>query len=111
MQWDKWISTLNNFKYAVHLNPNTIGGTFHLNCAYLGIPCIGNIDTNTQKFCFPDLSVKSNDLKLSKKLAKKLRNDEDFYIHCSNKARELYLEHFCESVYKNKWNIIKEKIS
>jgi len=110
MQWNEWVVRLSKFKYAVHLNPNSIGGTFYLNCAYLGIPCIGNIHANTQRICFPDLSVESNDIGKAKQLMKKLRKDEEFYLYCSNKAKELYLEHFAENVYKDKWNKIINNI-
>jgi len=99
MEWTEWIHTLNRFKYAIHLNPNTIGGTFSLNCAYLGIPCIGNIDCNTQRLCFPDLSVQPDDIKRAKQLMKKLRNDEKFYLYCSKLAKEKYKEHFHENIY------------
>ena len=109
MEWTEWIHTLNRFKYAIHLNPNTIGGTFSLNCAYLGIPCIGNIDCNTQRLCFPDLSVQPDDIKGAKQLMKKLRKDEKFYLYCSKLAKEKYKEHFSETVYKdNMNNILKE---
>jgi len=99
MEWTEWIHTLNRFKYAIHLNPNTIGGTFSLNCAYLGIPCIGNIDCNTQRLCFPDLSVQPDDIKGAKQLMKKLRKDEKFYLYCSKLAKEKYKEHFHENIY------------
>jgi len=111
MEWDKWITRLSSFRYAVHLNPNSIGGTFHLNCAYLGIPCIGNINTNTQRTCFPDLSVEPNDIKTAKQLMKKLRKDEEFYLYCSKKAENLFLKHFHEEEYKKKWNKIMEEIN
>ena len=111
LTWNNWIHELNKRKYAVHMNPNTIGGTFYLNCAYLGIPCIGNIHANTQRLCFPDLSVEPNDIGKAKQLMKKLRKDEKFYLYCSNKAKELYLEHFAENVYKGKWNKIMEEIN
>ena len=110
MEWSEWIIKLSKFKYAIHLNPNSIGGTFYLNCAYLGIPCIGNINANTQRICFPDLSVEPNDIKKAKQLMEKLRNDKDFYLYCSNKAKELYIEHFHEQVYKDKWNKIENQI-
>ena len=110
MEWDEWIVRLSKFRYAVHLNPNSIGGTFYLNCAYLGIPCIGNIHTNTQRLCFPDLSVEPDDMKKAKQLLEKLRKDEEFYLYCSNKAEELYLKHFHESVYKDTWNTIEKNI-
>lgn len=110
MEWDEWIVRLSKFRYAVHLNPNSIGGTFHLNCAYLGIPCIGNIHTNTQRICFPDLSVEPDDIKKAKQLMEKLRKDEEFYLYCSNKSKEMYLKHFHESVYKDTWNNLKLEI-
>ena len=106
MEWQEWIFNLNRFKYAVHLNPNSIGGTFSLNCAYLGIPCIGNLHSNTQRICFPDLSVEPDNLREAKKLAKKLRSDEDFYLYCSDLSKTKYKEHFSEEVYKTKINKI-----
>ena len=110
MQWDEWIRALNAFKYAVHLNPNTIGGTFHLNCAYLGIPCIGNINTNTQRLCFPDLSVEPYDLKTARLLMRRLSSDSDFYHECSSKAKKLYKELFSETQYKKTWTNILNQI-
>ena len=38
-------------------------GTFALNCAYLGIPCIGYSGLDTQRLCHPDLSIKMADIK------------------------------------------------
>ena len=110
LNWKDWIFKLNDFKYAIHLNPNTIGGTFHLNCAYLGIPCIGNKHTNTQKICFPDLSVEPHDVKAAKKLIKKLYTDGNFYNECSIKAKELYSKEFSEESYILKWNKILQSI-
>ena len=108
MQWNQWITELSKFKYAVHLNPNTIGGTFYLNCAYLGIPCIGNINTNTQRLNFPDLSVQPDDLQKAKKLIWRLKEDKDFYKHVSTEARINYNKYFSEKQYKSIWqNIIK----
>ena len=108
MQWNQWITELSKFKYAVHLNPNTIGGTFYLNCAYLGIPCIGNINTNTQRVNFPDLSVQPDDLQKAKKLIRRLKEDKDFYKHVSTKAKINYNKYFSEKQYKSTWqNIIK----
>ena len=106
MEWVDWMIALNNFKYAIHLNPNSIGGTFSLNCGYLGLPCIGNIHSNTQRLCFPDLSVEPDDLKGAKDLARKLRMDEEFYLHCSNKSKELYNKHFSEKNYNKAWQKI-----
>ena len=87
MNWTEWMYKLSEFKYAVHLNPNTIGGTFSLNCGYLGIPCIGNIHQNTQRLCFPDLSIEPHDLKKAAELVEKLK-DKDFYEEISKKSKE-----------------------
>jgi len=46
--WTDWMKQLSSFKYAVHLMPTVAAGTFSLNCAYFGIPCIGNKSVDTQ---------------------------------------------------------------
>lgn len=110
LEWFDWMGELNKFKYAVHLNPNTIGGTFSLNCAYLGIPCIGNVHSNTQRLCFPELSVEHNDIKRAKELMKKLTTDSEFYKEMSNLSVENYNKHFSETNYKKVWNSIKNSV-
>lgn len=110
LTWTQWITELNKFKIAVHLNPNSIGGTFSLNCAYLGVPCIGNINSNTQRICFPDISVRPDDIKSAKYLIKRLDEDSDFYKEISEKALRLYKENFSENVYTKTWNNILDSI-
>ena len=110
LEWYDWMVRLNQFKYAVHLNPNTIGGTFSLNCAYLGIPCIGNVDSNTQRLCFPKTSVDHRDLNSAKKIAKKLLNDIDFYNEVSKTAIIEYQINFSEDTYIKQWNRIKSEL-
>jgi hypothetical protein len=111
MNWTEWIYKLSEFKYAVHLNPNTIGGTFSLNCGYLGVPCIGNIHQNTQRLCFPDLSIEPHDLKKATELVEKLK-DKDFYEEISKKSKENYRKHFSEDIYNKHMNkVIKEVMS
>ena len=108
--WVEWIRQLHNFKYAVHLNPNTIGGTFYLNCAYLGIPCIGNQKANTQRLCFPDLSVDTQDLVSAKAIAHQLKTDSDFYNECSDKAKKLYDKNFSLDSFMTTWDNILNKV-
>jgi hypothetical protein len=107
--WVDWIAELNKYKYAVHLNPNSIAGTFSLNCAYLGIPCIGNINSDAQRICYPKLSSHPDDLKFFKKVAKKLKEDNDFYMESSEEAKINYMTYYSEEVYKNTWNTIIQK--
>jgi len=99
--WNEWMQQLSSFKYAVHLMPTVAAGTFSLNCAYFGIPCIGNIDVDTQRICHPDLSVKVSDIDKARKLAKKLASDKEFYILCNNTAKENYKEYYNIDIWKN----------
>ena len=78
---------LSRFKYAVHLMPTHAAGTFSLNCAYYGIPCIGYEGLDTQELCFPHLTVKMGNLNKAKQLADRLKVDKDFYDDCSKTAK------------------------
>jgi len=104
LNWLDWIKTLSTFKYAVHLMPTIAAGTFSLNCAYFGIPCIGNEKVDTQRLCFPELSVDVEDINKARILATLLKNDLDFYNECSDKAKLNYMEHFHISKFKEKFN-------
>lgn len=101
MNWNQWIHNLNYFKYGVHLMRTHAAGTFALNCAYLGIPCIGYKGLDTQEICHPDLSVDLGDLQTARKLAKKLRQDEEFYLYCSNITKEKYNKHYHENIFNS----------
>lgn len=106
MLWVDWMKQLSSFKYAIHLNPNTIAGSFNLNCAYWGIPCVGNIHQDTQFKCFPDLSFEPDDLESSKKSIIKLKEDKDFYNQCSQDSMKNYKKYFSEKKYLLKMNKI-----
>jgi len=93
--WIDWMKNLSTFKYAVHLMPTVAAGTFALNCAYFGIPCIGNNKVDTQLLCHPSLSVDVEDVQSARELAVKLRDDAEFYNECSEMAKNNY--HTCYS--------------
>jgi len=95
--WVDWIYELSKHKYGVQLG-TAAAGTFNLNCAYLGIPCVGYNNVNTQR-CHPDLSVDVGDVERAKLLMKKLKEDTDFYSECSKTAIQKYNECFDEKVY------------
>jgi hypothetical protein len=105
VSWIEWMKQLSTFKYAVHLMPTVAAGTFSLNCAYLGIPCIGNKDVDTQRVCHPNLSVKVSDIKGARDLALRLRDDEDFYNKCSEEAKVNYRTHYDLEVWKSQMKI------
>ena len=98
MSWLDWMYELSKCKYGVQLG-TAAAGTFNLNCAYLGIPCIGYDNLNTQKYLHPDLSVPDGDIEQARKIAEKLRNDEEFYLYCSNKTKDNYKELYHEDKF------------
>jgi len=100
MNWIDWVNNLSRFKYAVHLMPTQAAGTFALNCAYHGIPCIGYKGLDTQELCFPHLTVDMDNLKKAKQLANRLKTDKSFYDDCSKISKQMYFENFSEVVYK-----------
>lgn len=100
--WLGWMRELSSFKYAVHLMPTPAAGTFNMNCAYFGIPCIGNKKVDTQNLCHPDLSIDVDDVESATQLATKLKEDKSFYEYCSNVAKENYRKYYSEEVWKEK---------
>jgi len=101
MNWLDWMRTLSTFKYAVHLMPTAAAGTFSLNCAYFGIPCIGNKTVDTQNLCHPRLSVDIDDVEKARALAIQLRDDKEFYTQCSVECKEKYKEHYDAEKWKS----------
>ena len=96
MDWVEWIKTLNNFKYGVHLMRTHAAGTFALNCAYLGIPCIGYEGLDTQEKCHPNLTVELGDLATAKEKLIQLKTEKDYYKHCSKIAKFNYKQYYDE---------------
>jgi len=99
MNWVQWINELNKRKYAVHLMRTHAAGTFALNCAYLGIPCIGYKGLDTQEICHPETTIELGDITKAKQIAQKLRKDEKFYLYCSKIAKDKYKEIYHEDKF------------
>ena len=99
LNWTNWITELSKRKYGVHLMRTHAAGTFALNCAYLGIPCIGYEGLDTQMICHPDCTVELGNIVQAKEIAKKLRKDEEFYLYCNNKAKERYNQFYHEDKF------------
>jgi hypothetical protein len=100
--WTGWMMQLSTFKYAVHLMPTVAAGTFSLNCAYFGIPCIGNIKVDTQRKCFPLTSVDVDDIHNARLLARQLQEDKEFYKAVSRDCKVGYNLEFGLNVWKKK---------
>ena len=99
MNWALWIKTLNQFKYGIHLMRTHAAGTFALNCAYLGIPCIGYTGLDTQEICHPDLTINLGDLENAKRLLILLEKDKEFYDKCSQISKINYKKYFHEDIF------------
>lgn len=99
LEWNQWVSELSKRKIGIHMMRTHAAGTFALNCAYLGIPCIGYEGLDTQRILHPELAVKDGDLQTAKKLVKELYSNESFRILCSKQSKELYQQHYHESVF------------
>jgi len=110
MVWTEWIKALSTFKYAIHLMPTIAAGTFSLNCAYLGIPCIGNENMDTQRILFPKLVVNVENLVKARELAKRLNNDESFYTECVEYAKEQYHKEYTREIWTNRMNKILSEL-
>lgn len=104
--WIDWMKQLSSFKYAVHLMPTIAAGTFSLNCAFFGIPCIGNEKVDTQKLCHPELSVDTEDVEKAAQLAQRLADEPDFYQECSRATKENYKKYYSQELFKQKLNTI-----
>ncbi len=99
LTWNNWMAELSKRKYAVHLMRTQAAGTFALNCAYFGIPCIGYKGLDTQEICHPLTTVDIGDLEKAKEIAHKLKTVPSFYKLCSETAVKRYNNEYTE----DKW--------
>jgi hypothetical protein len=90
MTWVEWMNNLSQYHAAVHMMPTHGAGTFALNCAFHGIPCIGYEGLDTQEELHSHLTVWEGDMETAKQYAKDLKDDEEFYKDCSETTRENY---------------------
>jgi hypothetical protein len=110
MMWNEWIQALANFNVGIHLMRTHAAGTFALNCAYLGIPCIGYKGLDTQQTLHPQLSVEIGDVEQANSLAIRLQDEREFYNYCSQNAKDNYKMFYTENVWLQNWKTIYEQI-
>ena len=102
--WQDWINTLSQFHVGIHLMRTHAAGTFAMNCAWHGIPCIGYKGLDTQEICHPNLTVDLGDLHKARELAVRLKEEPGFYDECSKMARDRWEEEYSEEHYLSRWN-------
>jgi hypothetical protein len=71
---------------GVHLDPRDTWGRFALDCAAVGIPCVGSNRAQTQRQLFPELTVDWLDCDLAATLVGRLGADSAFYEQCVARA-------------------------
>ena len=98
MNWNDWMVEVSKFKYGVHLIPTVAAGTFSLNCAYFGIPVIGNEKLDTQRLLHPNLSVDVSDIESAMLMVEMLK-DPIFYKKKSEEAKDNYQTYYTKEVW------------
>jgi len=104
MSWREWISALSQFNIGVHLMRTHAAGTFAMNCAFHGIPCIGYRGLDTQEKCHPNLTVDVGDLQTAIRKAQLLKADKGYYDACSKQALKGFQEDYTEEKWLENWN-------
>ena len=103
MSWREWIDCLSQYNIGVHLMRTHAAGTFAMNCAFHGIPCIGYKGLDTQELLHPETTVEVGDLKTAKEMAIKLKESDSFYESCSKTALKGFNEHYTEKEWLDNW--------
>ena len=104
MDWRDWINALSQYNIGVHLMRTHAAGTFAMNCAFHGIPCIGYRGLDTQEVLHPSTTVEVGDIYSAQIYGDKLKNDNDFYKECSKTAKNKFNEFYTEEAWKENWN-------
>ena len=102
MSWREWIETLGNYNIGVHLMRTHAAGTFAMNCAWHGIPCVGYKGLDTQEILHPLTTVEVGDLDEAVRVVKKLK-DEKFYELCNETIMKRFEQNYTENRWKDNW--------
>jgi hypothetical protein len=86
MNLNEWLQFIYSSKFGIDIHREFSGGNVSLEFGSLGVPLIGNINLDTQRDIFPDLSFEFNNYDGIKNAINLLLNDKDFFEEVSNKA-------------------------
>lgn len=104
MTWREWIDECGKYKVGIHMMRTHAAGTFSLNLAYHGTPCLGYKGLDTQELLHPQTTVEVGDIFGAQKILKKLYEDKFFYHECSEQSNELYNKYFEEEQWLKHFN-------
>ena len=102
LSWREWIVELGKYNVGVHLMRTHAAGTFAMNCAFHGIPCIGYKGLDTQETLHPLTTVDIGDIEAANEVAKKLKEDK-FYWLCSQTAEKRFDDYYTERAWLENW--------
>ena len=104
MSWREWINNLSQYHIGIHLMRTHAAGTFAMNCAFHGIPCIGYRGLDTQELLHTNTMVDVGDLYEAKKIVLRLKEDTYFYKECSEIAKSGFQKYYTEEKWKESFN-------
>ena len=104
MSWREWIDNLSQYNIGIHLMRTHAAGTFAMNCAFHGIPCIGYRGLDTQELLHSNTMVDVGDLHEAKKIVVRLKEDTYFYKECSEIAKSGFEKYYTEEKWKESFN-------
>lgn len=104
LSWRQWIEYIPTIDIGIHMMPTYAAGTFSMNLAWHGKPCVGYYGTDTQEILHPLTTVEEGDLEGAKTIVHRLRDNSGFYERCSNKALTQFKKHYTEKAWKRNWN-------
>jgi hypothetical protein len=114
MPHDEWMGFIYGSKFGIDIHREFSGGNCSLEYAALGVPLVGNINLDTQRDLFPDLSFDFMDYQSIKKSIHLLLNDCDFYEEVSRKAldnvNKLYHSNTVVEKFRNDFETILNTI-
>ena len=99
MNHQDFLSSLNHMRVGVHLMRTFAAGTFALNCAFLGIPCIGYDYLDTQRLCFPNFSPEQNNLGFAA-FSADFVNADGVIEYMEENIKEKFNKYFHSSVFQ-----------
>ena len=104
MSWREWIDNLSQYHIGIHLMRTHAAGTFAMNCAFHGIPCIGYRGLDTQELLHTNTMVDVGDLYEAKKIVLRLKEDTYFYKECSEIAKSGFQKYYTEEKWKESFD-------
>ena len=106
--WKEWMSYLSQFNAGIQLGTPS-AGTFNLNHAFHGTPCIGYSNVNTQRILHPLTTVEQGDIQSAKDVAEKLKDDK-FYDLCVKTMKQRYDLYYSEEAFTKHMGKIFESL-